>query len=35
MNIFDLASNPALLHVLKTDVIMVGLNIASVPKITT
>ena len=29
MNIFDLASNPALLHVLKTDVIMVGLNIAS------
>ena len=29
MNVFDLASNPALLRVLKTNVIMVGLNIAS------
>ncbi|MGA7058207.1 MAG: hypothetical protein WBY78_12280 [Terriglobales bacterium] len=33
MNVFDLASNPALLHVLKTNVIMVGLNIASVPRL--
>jgi hypothetical protein len=29
MSVFDLGSNPALLHVLKTNVIMVGLNIAS------
>ena len=29
ISIFDLGSNPALLHVLKTNVIMVGLNIAS------
>jgi hypothetical protein len=29
MSIFDLASNPALLHVLKTNMIMVGLNLAS------
>jgi hypothetical protein len=29
MSVFDLGSNPTLLHVLKTNVIMVGLNIAS------
>jgi len=34
ISIFDLNSNPALLHVLKTNVIMVGLNIASFSRLT-
>jgi hypothetical protein len=29
MSIFDLGSSPALLHLLKTNIVMVGLNIAS------
>jgi hypothetical protein len=33
LSVFDLVSNPALLHVLKTNVIMVGLNIASGPRL--
>lgn len=33
VSVFDLVSNPTLLHVLKANVIMVGLNIASVPRL--